>query len=41
MVGGVSEAHVQKDVDDAKNLGLDGFALNYGKYFSNIHEGRI
>jgi hypothetical protein len=31
MVGGVQEADVQKDIDDAKKLGLDGFALNYGK----------
>jgi hypothetical protein len=30
MVGGISEAHVQQDIRDAKNLGLDGFALNYG-----------
>jgi glucan endo-1,3-alpha-glucosidase len=30
MVGGISEAHVRQDIVDAKALGLDGFALNYG-----------
>jgi hypothetical protein len=31
MVGGISEAGVQQDIRDAKKLGLDGFALNYGR----------
>jgi hypothetical protein len=31
MVGGISEEHVKQDIIDAKKLGLDGFALNFGK----------
>ena len=30
MVGGVQENDVVQDIKDAKNIGLDGFALNYG-----------
>jgi hypothetical protein len=32
MVGGISEEHVKQDIIDAKALGLDGFALNFGKH---------
>jgi hypothetical protein len=31
MVGGISEEHVAQDIADARKLGFDGFALNYGK----------
>jgi hypothetical protein len=31
MVGGISEANVKQDIIDAKKLGLDGFALNFGE----------
>ncbi|PYI22706.1 hypothetical protein BO99DRAFT_429649 [Aspergillus violaceofuscus CBS 115571] len=30
MVGTVTQEHAQKDIDDAKALGFDGFALNIG-----------
>jgi hypothetical protein len=30
MVGGVQENDVIQDIKDAKAIGLDGFALNYG-----------
>lgn len=30
MVGGVQNADVRQDIIDAKNIGLNGFALNYG-----------
>ena len=30
MVGTVTEAHAHQDIDDAKGMGLDGFALNIG-----------
>jgi glucan endo-1,3-alpha-glucosidase len=28
MIGGINDAHVIQDIDDAKKLGLDGFAMN-------------
>jgi hypothetical protein len=31
MVGGISDEHVKQDIVDAKSLGLDGFALNFGR----------
>ncbi|CAM1506137.1 Fc.00g057780.m01.CDS01 [Cosmosporella sp. VM-42] len=30
MVGGISQAHVQTDIDNAISVGFDGFALNVG-----------
>jgi hypothetical protein len=30
MVGGVQEKDIIQDIKDAKSIGLDGFALNYG-----------
>jgi len=32
MVGGVQENDVVQDIKDAKNIGLDGFALNYDQF---------
>jgi glucan endo-1,3-alpha-glucosidase len=32
MIGGISNEHVRKDIVDAKNLGLDGFAMNYDQF---------
>jgi hypothetical protein len=31
MVGEIFNDHVRQDIIDAKALGLDGFALNFGK----------
>ncbi|KAJ2903532.1 hypothetical protein MKZ38_009754 [Zalerion maritima] len=34
MIGGISEAHCQQDVQDALDLGLDAFALNFDQFAS-------
>jgi hypothetical protein len=31
MVGEIFNEHVRQDIIDAKALGLDGFALNFGR----------
>jgi hypothetical protein len=31
MVGGLQKGDVRQDILDAKSIGLDGFALNFGK----------
>jgi hypothetical protein len=33
MVGGLQNNDVRQDILDAKNIGLDGFALNFGTDF--------
>jgi hypothetical protein len=30
MVGGLQNGNVRQDILDGKNIGLDGFALNFG-----------
>ncbi|KAF1937228.1 hypothetical protein EJ02DRAFT_447605 [Clathrospora elynae] len=37
MIGEITNAHTRQDIIDAKNLGLDGFAMNYDQfaYWSN------
>jgi hypothetical protein len=33
MVGGLQNHDIRSDILEAKAIGLDGFALNFGKWF--------
>jgi glucan endo-1,3-alpha-glucosidase len=32
MIGEITNAHTRQDIVDAKALGFDAFAMNYGKH---------
>jgi glucan endo-1,3-alpha-glucosidase len=43
MIGGINDGHVLKDIQDAKSLGLDAFAMNFDQfaYWSNTTVERL
>ena len=41
MIGEITDAHTRQDIIDAKALGLDAFAMNFGKSSSASQEASL